>query len=159
MRRRTNAARKEKAIRLETRQSDPADISNLQLEQIAGPKLAVDAEIEQGQFAHSAEDLKPNTDSPDFPKTSLPLFQGLERSLTRNSFIAGSSKLKSPSLTLPGLRVAPNWRIPVVAKSRPHAPLCRLSCRSCLGRAANDSKHSWGVLFLRHNESRRCKRE
>ena len=45
-----------------------ADVSNLQLEQIAGPKLAVDAEIEQGQFARSAEDLKPNTDSPDFPK-------------------------------------------------------------------------------------------
>jgi hypothetical protein len=45
-----------------------ADISNLQLEQIAGTQLAVDAEIEQRQFPHSAEDLKPNADSPDLLK-------------------------------------------------------------------------------------------
>src|ERR1700722_20940997 len=44
------------------------DISNLQLEQVAGSQLAVDAKIEQRQFARSAEDLKPNADSPDFLK-------------------------------------------------------------------------------------------
>ena len=44
------------------------DISNLQLEQIASPQLAVDTEIEERQFPHSVEDLKPNADSPDLLK-------------------------------------------------------------------------------------------
>jgi hypothetical protein len=43
-------------------------ISNLQLEQVASAQLAIDAKIEQRQFARSAEDLKPNPDSPDFLK-------------------------------------------------------------------------------------------
>jgi hypothetical protein len=42
------------------------EISNLQLEQIAGPQLAVDTEIEQRQFPLSAKDLKPDADSPNF---------------------------------------------------------------------------------------------
>ncbi len=42
------------------------DVSNLQLEQVAGAQLAVDAKIEQRQFSRSAEDLKPDSDSPNF---------------------------------------------------------------------------------------------
>jgi len=42
------------------------NISNLQLEQVAGPQLAVDAKIEQRQFPRSAKDLKPDPDSPNF---------------------------------------------------------------------------------------------
>jgi hypothetical protein len=42
------------------------EISNLQLEQIASPQLAVDIEIEERRFPLSAKDLKPDTDSPNF---------------------------------------------------------------------------------------------
>jgi hypothetical protein len=41
------------------------EISNFQLEQIAGPELTVDAKIEQRQFPLSAKDLKPDADSPN----------------------------------------------------------------------------------------------
>jgi hypothetical protein len=42
------------------------DVSNLQLEQVAGPQLAVDAKVEQRQFAGPAIDLKPDADRPKF---------------------------------------------------------------------------------------------
>jgi hypothetical protein len=43
------------------------DVSNPQLNEIAGPQLAV-YEIEQRQFPRPAEDLKPNADGPNFFK-------------------------------------------------------------------------------------------
>ncbi len=43
-----------------------ADVSNLQLKQVAAPRLAVDAKVEQRQFPRSAKDLKADPDSPNF---------------------------------------------------------------------------------------------
>jgi hypothetical protein len=42
------------------------EISNLQLEQIASPELAVETEIKERQFRLSVKDLKPDADSPNF---------------------------------------------------------------------------------------------
>ncbi len=42
------------------------DVSNLQLKQVARAQLAIDAKIEQRQFAGSTENLKPDPDSPNF---------------------------------------------------------------------------------------------
>jgi hypothetical protein len=44
------------------------DVSNSQLNEIAGAQLAVYAKIEQRQFPRPAEDLKPNADGPNFFK-------------------------------------------------------------------------------------------
>ena len=43
-----------------------ADVSNLQLQQIAGSQLVVDAKIEERQFPCSAENSKLDADSSDF---------------------------------------------------------------------------------------------
>ena len=42
------------------------DITNLQLDEIAGPELAVDAKVEQRQFPSSSVNLKPYAYRPDF---------------------------------------------------------------------------------------------
>jgi hypothetical protein len=86
--------------------SDPlvvAEISNLQLEQISGPQLAVDTEIEERQFSLSAKDLKPDADSPDlfkfewcFLTNKFALVPSLGTIRILNSSIAGSSRLEEP---------------------------------------------------------------
>jgi hypothetical protein len=72
--------------------SDPlavTDVSNLQLEQVAGPQLAVDAKIEQRQFAGSAIDSKPDADRPNF-------FE-FERRLLTNKFAFFPRRWNYPS--------------------------------------------------------------
>ena len=42
------------------------DITNLQLDEIAGPQLAIDAKVEQRQFPSSSVNLKPDAYRPNF---------------------------------------------------------------------------------------------
>jgi hypothetical protein len=68
------------------------DVANLQLEQVAGPQLAVDAKIEEGQFPCSTEDLEPDPDSPN-------LFEFERRLLTDNfAFVPRSGNNRHPNL-------------------------------------------------------------
>ena len=42
------------------------DIANLQPDEVAAPKLAVDSKIEQGEIANVSVEFEPGTDRPDF---------------------------------------------------------------------------------------------
>jgi hypothetical protein len=42
-----------------------AHVPDLEADQVASTQLAVDAEVEEGEFAHSALHLKPNSKCPD----------------------------------------------------------------------------------------------
>ena len=102
------------------------EISDLQLEQIAGPQLAVDTEIEQRQFPLSAKNLKPDADSPNFPvfqrgflTNKFALVPRPLNTLNFNSSIAGSSRLEEPQPDpiLSGGRLV-TWKLPLATHTR-----------------------------------------
>jgi len=43
-----------------------ADVPDLQADEVAAPKLAVDSQIEEGELSHPAFHLQANTEGPDF---------------------------------------------------------------------------------------------
>jgi hypothetical protein len=83
-----------------------ANISNLQLDKIAGAQLAVDAKVEQRQFARSAINLKPDADGPyllKFESRFLPDQFALGSGVARNaalSILGSSNVSRSRSLHL-----------------------------------------------------------
>jgi hypothetical protein len=76
------------------------DIPDLEFDQIASPKLAVDAEVEQRQFACSTVNLKPDTYRPNFLEFERRFLanQGLPARVSTSSIAGSFHDFRKPDL-------------------------------------------------------------